>query len=133
MQAGSASSPAVNMAVPVGFGPLLRRLWVAASPVGTALSAGDVQSTLPGSVFYAEQPAIGERWAISQFLPSLQARSEAVNPAGKAVLALFSKVAIFDEPRGQGWAYVASFTPGSCPATVPAPVFSVWGLCNIGS
>ena len=112
---------------------MLRKIWVEADPGGVGLDNKDVTSTLPGSVFYASQPSIGARWAISQFVPSPTATSKAATPSGKAVLAQFKAVAIFAKGRGRPWAYVGRFTPGSCPASVPGPVFLAWDLCAVGS
>lgn len=126
----AATSPAVNLAVPAGFGPLLRQVWVGARPGGTPLSAGDVQSTLGGSVFYAEQPSIGTYWAISSFVPSARATSQAGTPAGHALVAAFNKMAVFSRTTGQAWSYVGSAPTGSCPSLVPRPVYTAWGMCG---
>jgi hypothetical protein len=131
--AGAASSPAVNTPAPTGFGPLLRRAWVSADPGRAGLTAADVQSTLPGSVYYAVQPAVAVHWAISQFVPSELALSRAGTKAGQAVLAQFHKVWIFEQLQGHSWRYAGSFSPGSCPTGIPAPVLSAWGLCQVGS
>ncbi len=131
--AGATSSPAVDLPVPAGFGPLLRQMWVSADPGRAGLSPEDVLSTLPGSVYYAEQPAIGNYWAISGFVPTAQAEAQASTPAGKAMLAQFGYIAVFNKAPGRGWAYLGSFRPGSCSPTVPAPVYTAWGLCQVGS
>jgi hypothetical protein len=111
----------------------LRQVWVNANPGGAGLTAEDVQSTLPGSVYYAEQPAIGEYWAISAFVPSPEAQVLASSPAGKALLAEFGYLSVFNKAPGRGWAYLGSFRPGSCSTVVPAPVYAAWGLCQVGS
>ena len=131
--AGATSSPAVDLPVPRGFGPLLRQIWVSADPGRAGLTPKDVLSTLPGSVYYAEQPAIGNYWAISGFVPTAQAQAQASTPAGKAILAQFGYIAVFNQAPGRGWAYLGSFRPGSCSPTVPAPVYTAWGLCQVGS
>jgi len=131
--AGAASSPAVDLPVPPGFGPLLRQTWVAADPGHVGLTASDVQSTLVGSVYYAAQPAIGDYWAISEFVPTAGAQAESGEPAGSAMLAQFDNVAIFDKVAGGPWAYLGEVAPGTCPATVPLPVTVAWGICNDGS
>ena len=124
----AASSPAINLAVPAGFGPSLRRAWVAADPGRSGLSAADVQSTL-GSVFYAEQPSIRTYWAMSSFAPSARAESLAGTAGGKVLLAQFGTVAVFDKAPGHGWAFVGSAAKGACAAAVPGPVFVAWGIC----
>lgn len=131
--AGATSSPAVNLPAPAGFGPLLREVWVSADPWGAGITAQDVQSTLPGSVYYAEQPAIGNYWAISAFVPTAQAQALASSPAGEALLEKFRYVSVFNKAPGRGWAYLGSFPPGSCPTVVPEPVYAAWGLCQVGS
>ena len=120
---------AVNLAVPTGFGPVLRQAWVAANPGGLGINAGDVRSTLPGSVFYASQPSLGAYWAISSFVPTGYALSLGGEAAGKALLSEFSKVAAFYKASAGTWSYVGASTAGSCPAGVPAPVYVAWGIC----
>jgi len=129
----ASTSTAVNMAAPAAFGPLLRNVWVDARPGGVPISTADVQSTLPGSVFYAEQAAIGTDWAISQFVPSAHAKSEAGTAAGNAVLAQFNNTAVFVKDPGKAWAYLGDFAPSSCAGDLPVPVLSAWGLCVAGS
>ena len=129
----AAASPADNLAAAPGLGPVLRHAWVAADPGDVGLNPADVRSTLTGSVFYASQPSIGTYWAIAQFVPSSVANAEAGTPAGKALLAQFKQIAIFDKAPGQPWAYVSEFAPGSCPASVPGTVFTAWDLCSVGS
>jgi hypothetical protein len=129
----AAGSPADNLAATAGLGPVLRQAWVAAGPVGVGLKSADVRSTLTGSVFYASQPSISTYWAISQFVPSTQANAEAGTPAGKALLAQFKQIAIFDKAPGQPWTYVGEFAPGSCPPSVPGTVLGAWDLCSVGS
>jgi|SRR5579875_987523 len=124
-----ATSTAENLPVPSGFGPLLRHVWVSASPGGASISAADVASTLPGSVYYAEQPAIAYYWAVSQFVPSASAEALGSTPAGKAVLAQFGAVAVFYKAPGRSWAYAGAYRPGTCSTLVPAPVYKVWGFC----
>jgi hypothetical protein len=80
---------------------------------------------MPGSVYYAEQPAIGDYWAISGFVPTSE--------AGGGVLAQFNNVSVFNRASGGNWAYLGSFRPGSCPTMLPAPVYTAWGLCQVGS
>jgi hypothetical protein len=105
---------------------------VAADPGRTGMGAVDVQSTLPGSVYYASQPSIGTYWAISEFVPSAFAESEAGTAAGNALLAQFGNVAIFNRAPAGRWEYVGEFARGSCSARVPGPVFATWGICNRG-
>jgi hypothetical protein len=124
-----AHSPAVNMAAPEGFGLLISKVWVDARPGGAPLSAADVQSILPGSVFYAEQPAIVTYWAISRFVPSPLAESRSGTTAGRAVLAQFSDFAVFDKAPGKAWAYMGIFDPAACNVALPSPVLAVWGMC----
>ena len=124
-----AHSPAVNMAAPVGFGPLISKVWVEAHPGGADLSSTDVESILPGSVFYAEQPAIATYWAISRFVPSPLAESRSGTPAGRAVLTQFNGFAVFDRAPGQAWAYAGTFDPTACSVALPSPVLAVWGMC----
>lgn len=131
--AGAPASPAVNLAVPAGFGVLLRQVWVSADPGNVGLANEDVESTLPGSVYYAEQPAIANFWAISGFVPSEVVYAEDSTPAGRELLAQFNYVAVFNKAPGQGWDYVGSFPPGSCSPKVPAPVYTAWDLCQVGS
>jgi len=123
------TSPAENLPVPAGFGPLLRRVWVSAEPGRAGVTAADVQSTLPGSVYYAEQPAIAYYWAISQFLPSASAEALGSTTAGKAVLAQFSNIAVFYKAPGGRWQYAGAYRPGTCSSLVPPPVYKVWGFC----
>jgi len=129
----SATSPAVNLAVPARFGLLLRRTWARADPGGAGMKASDVRSTLVGSVFYAEQPALHTYWAISQFVPSALAESRGNTPAGAALLAEFHGVAVFEKVPGRHWAYAGSFNTGACPGALPVPVLTTWGLCTVGS
>jgi hypothetical protein len=103
---------------------------VAADPGHGGLSAADVESTLPGSVFYAEQPSIGTYWAVSSFVPSAQAESEAGTATGNALLAQFATVAVFDKVPGHGWAFFVSVAKGGCSSKVPGPVYSAWGVCG---
>jgi hypothetical protein len=126
----AATSPAVDLPVPAGFGPLLRHVWVAADPGDVGLSAIDVQSTLAGSVFFATQPAISNYWAISSFVASARALSTASTTVGKARLAEFHTVAVFNKLPGQGWTYIGG--AAKCPASVPPPVFKAWGICGSG-
>ena len=129
----AAASPADNLAATPGLGPVLRHAWVEADPGDVGLNPADVRSTLTGSVFYASQPSIGTYWAIAQFVPSSVANAEAGTTGGKALLAQFKQVAVFDKAPGQPWAYVSEFAPGSCPASVPGTVFTAWDLCSVGS
>jgi hypothetical protein len=133
LNAVMATSPAVNLPVPSRFGPLLRRTWARSAPGGVAMKSSDVLSTLAGSVFYAEQPAAHTWWAISQFVPSARAKSAASTAAGKALLAQFNDIGVFEKAPGRGWAYVGSFSAGTCPGTLPTPVLTSWGLCTVGS
>lgn len=125
----AATAAAHNLVVPAGFGPKLRRAWVAADPGGARVNAADVRSTLPGSVFYASQPAIGAHWAISRFVPTALVPAAPATASGRALLAEFRAVAIFAQPPGGQWTYVAQFSPGSCPSSLPAPVRAAWQLC----
>ena len=129
----SAVSPAVNLPVPAHFGPLLRRTWARANPGGAAIKASDILSTAVGSVFYAEQPAVHTYWAMSQFVPSALAESRGNTPAGVALLAEFHGTAVFEKVPAHHWAYVGSFNTSSCPAALPVPVLTTWGLCTVGS
>jgi len=126
----AARAPALNMAAPAGFGPLLRQAWISADPAGAHLSATDVQSTMVGSVYYAAQPSIANYWAVSRFVPSEAAEPLAGTPAGNALLAPFRYVAIFYKAPGQPWRYIGDFTPGLCPSAVPPPVLAAWDLCS---
>lgn len=127
------SAPAQNLPAPAGFGPALRQAWVAAQSARSGLTGADVQSTAPGSVFYAAQPSTGYDWAISRFLPSAAAEAESGTAAGRALLAQFADFAAFRKAPGRGWAYAASFTPGTCSPSLPAPVLTAWGMCSVGS
>jgi hypothetical protein len=129
----AAAGPAINLAVPAGFGPLLRRAWVAADPGRSGLTAGDIASTLAGSVFYADQPSAGIYWAISRFVPSPLLQQTASSRIGKAILAQFNDIAVFDQAPGRVWRYVGGFPPGSCPTIVPSSVSAAWSLCSVGS
>jgi hypothetical protein len=129
----AAAGPAINLAVPAGFGPLLRKAWVAADPGRSGLVAGDIASTLAGSVFYAEQPSAGIYWAISRFVPSPLLEQTASSRIGKVVLAQFGNVSVFDQAPGRSWHYVGGFVPGSCPTNIPSSVSAAWGLCSVGS
>ncbi len=131
--AGAAAGPAINLAVPAGFGPMLRKAWVAADPGRSGLVAGDIASTLAGSVFYAEQPSARIYWAISRFVPSPLLEQTAASRIGKVMLAQFDKIAVFDQTAHQAWRYVGAFSPGSCPTNVPGNVSAAWGLCSVGS
>jgi len=112
---------------------LLRRTWARANPGGAGIKASDILSTVVGTVFYAEQPAVHTYWAISQFVPSALAESRGKTPAGVALLAEFHGIAAFEKVPGHHWAYVGSFSTGTCPGTLPVPVLTTWGLCTIGS
>jgi hypothetical protein len=127
------AGPAVNLAVPAGFGPLLRKAWVAANPGRSGLLGRDIASTLAGSVFYAEQPSGGIYWAISRFVPSPLLEQTASSRIGKVMLAQFNNVSVFDQVPGHAWRYVGAFPPGSCPTNVPSGVSAAWGLCSVGS
>lgn len=129
----SAASPAVNLPVPAGFGPVLRRAWASANPGGVGVKASDIVSTEVGTVFYAEQPALHTYWAITQFVPSALAESRGSTPAGAALLAEFHGTAEFEKLPGHHWAYVGSFSTGTCSGGLPVPVLTVWGLCAVGS
>jgi hypothetical protein len=129
----SAASPAVNLPVPAHFGPLLRQAWERANPGGVGIKASDIQSTVVGSVFYAEQPAVHTYWAVSQFVPSALVESRGSTAAGVALLAEFRGTAEFEKVPGHHWTYVGSSGPGSCPGDLPVPVLTTWGLCTVGS
>lgn len=129
----TATSPAVNLPVPAHFGPLLRQTWAHSTPGGVAIKASDIESTAVGSVFYAEQPAVHTYWAISQFVPSALAESRGSTTSGVALLAEFRGTAEFEKVPGHHWAYVGSFSAGSCPGDLPVPVLTTWGLCTVGS
>jgi hypothetical protein len=124
------SSPAANLATPEGLGPALRQAWVAADPGGTGLSSADVQSTASGSVFYAEQQAIGTYWAIARFTPTAQTQSVPATAAGRALIAQFDDVAAFEKAPGQSWSYVGESSLGACSTGAPAPVLAAWDLCS---
>jgi hypothetical protein len=126
----ASTSAAVNTAAPSGFGLLITKLWVDANPGGVPMSVADVASTLPGSVFYADQPAIGTYWAISRFVPSAQAEARAGTAAGNALLAQFGTTAIFVKVPGGPWAYLGEFTTTACGQAVPGPVLTSWGMCS---
>jgi len=128
----TSTSPARDLAVPAGFGPLLRRAWVAADPGGTGITAADVRSTAPGSVFYAEQPSVNTYWAVSSFVPTAKAEALAGTARGKKLLEQFRMTAVFERTAGSRWAYVGSATGGACASSLPAPVFSAWGMCSAG-
>jgi hypothetical protein len=123
------TSPAVNVAAPDGLGQVMETLWARADPGGIAISAADVGSTLSGSVFYAEQPAIGTYWAIARFVPSSQAQARSGTAAGAALLAQFNSTAVFVKVPGKEWAYLAEFTTTACGQAVPSPVLASWGMC----
>ncbi|HTW06043.1 MAG TPA: hypothetical protein VME46_00935 [Acidimicrobiales bacterium] len=125
----AAAEPALNLAVPVGFGPVLRRAWVAGDPGGVHLRADEVQSTAPGTVFYAEQAKLSLHWAISSFLPTARAEALSTTPTGKALLAEFGRIAVFVKTPGRPWALLASTPAGTCAKAVPAPVYRAWGIC----
>jgi hypothetical protein len=129
----AAASPAVNLAVPSGFGPLLRRAWVAADPGRSGLAGRDIVSTLAGSVFYAEQPSARVYWAISRFVPSPVLEQTAASHIGRVMLAQFNNVAVFDRKPGGAWHYVGAFSPGTCPTNLPSSVSTAWSLCSVGS
>jgi hypothetical protein len=126
----ASTSPAVNSSAPNGFGLLITTLWVDAHPGGIHISVADVASVLPGSVFFAEQPAIGTYWAIARFVPSTQAQSAAATTGGQALLAQFDNTAIFVKVRANPWAYLGDFTTTPCGQGVPRPVLSSWGMCG---
>jgi hypothetical protein len=97
------------------------------------IKTSDIQSTVVGSVFYAEQPAVHTYWAISQFVPSALAESRGGTTPGAAVLAQFGGTAEFEKVPGHDWTFVGSFSNGSCPGNLPVPVVTTWGLCTVGS
>jgi hypothetical protein len=94
------------------------------------MTAADVASALPGSVFYAEQPAIGTYWAIARFVPSAHAQTEAGTTAGKLLLAQFKATAMFVKAPGKDWAYLGQYVTTACGQAIPAPVLSSWGMCS---
>ncbi len=126
----ASTSPAVNSSAPNGFGQLITTLWVDAHPGGVRMSIADVASVLPGSVFFAEQPAIGTYWAIARFVPSTQAQSVSGSTNGQALLAQFDSTAIFVKVQANPWAYLGEFTSTPCGQGVPNPVLSSWGMCG---
>jgi hypothetical protein len=126
----ASTSPATNVAAPDGFGPVAEALWAGADPGGVHMSLADVASVLPGSVFYAEQPAIGTFWAISRFVPSSQAQGESGTAAGNALLAQFNKTAMFVKVPGKPWVYLGEYTTTACGQAVPTPVLNSWGMCS---
>jgi hypothetical protein len=97
------------------------------------MKASDILSTVVGSVFYAEQPAVHTYWAISQFVPSALAESRGSTPAGVALLAEFHGTAEFEKVPGHPWTFVGSFSTGACSGGLPVPVLTTWGLCLLGS
>jgi hypothetical protein len=125
----ASTSPAVNLAASAGFGQVMATLWANAHPGGVHMSVADVASALSGSVFYAEQPAIGTYWAISRFVPSSQAQSASGTPAGNALLAQFNDTAMFVKVPGKAWAYLGEYTTTACGQAVPSPVLLAWGMC----
>ncbi len=126
----ASTSPANNIAAPNGLGVVLTSLWADGHPGGVSMTVADVASVLPGSVFYAEQPAIGTYWAISRFVPSAHAQSEAGTTAGNALLAQFNATAMFVKVPGKDWAYLGEYVTTACGQAVPAPVLSSWGMCS---
>jgi hypothetical protein len=94
------------------------------------MTVADVASALSGSVFYAEQPAIGTFWAISRFVPSAQAQARAGTTAGSALLAQFNDTAIFVKVPGKAWAYLGEYTTTACGHAIPSPVLTAWGMCG---
>lgn len=121
------SAPAQALTTPPGFGPLLRRVWVAADPGGAGLTSADVQATKSGTVYYAGQPSVGAYWSLSQFLPTPAAQ-------GQAELAQFRLGGVFYKAPGRAWAYLGHFPAGGCPTQVPATVLGAWGICaQVGS
>jgi hypothetical protein len=126
----ASTSSAVNIAAPTGLGLVLRSLWVDSRPDGVHMSVADVASALPGSVFYAEQPAINTYWAVSRFVPSTVAQAQAGTTAGNALLAQFSATAIFVKVPAKPWAYLGEYTTTACGQAVPSPVLNSWGMCG---
>jgi hypothetical protein len=107
---------------------------VAADPNGVGLTAADVRSTASGSVFYAEQPALGLYWAIASFVPSPLARSRGGSASDQAFLVQFRYRAVFDKAPGHPWTYVGEARQGPCSGPIPSPVLAVWDLCaGVGS
>jgi hypothetical protein len=125
-----ATSPATNTAAPTGLGLVFENLWVDAHPGGVPMTGADVASTLDGSVFYADQPAIGTSWAISRFVPSAHAQAMAGTTAGRALLAQFNDTAIFVKVPGKSWAYLGEYTTTACGQSIPVPVLTSWGMCG---
>jgi hypothetical protein len=105
-------------------------LWVDAHPGGVPMTVADVASTLNGSVFYADQPAIGTSWAISRFVPSAPTQAAAGTTDGRALLAQFNDTAIFVKVPGKAWAYLGEYTTTACGGPIPAPVLTAWGMCG---
>jgi len=97
------------------------------------LTAADVQSTYPGSVYYASQPSLGQYWSMARFLPGASALAGTGTPAGKARLALFAEAAVFFKAPGQAWAFLGEVSAGSCPGDVPGVVLQAWRICTVGS
>ncbi len=128
------TAPATNLAAPAGFGPVLRQAWVVGEHTRTGMTAAEVQSTAPGTVFYAVQRGTGYAWAISRFVPAAATAAGADTAAGRALAAAFADYGAFRRPPGGAWTYVASFAPGTCPPALPPPVLTAWGMCaSVGS
>jgi hypothetical protein len=102
------------------------------NPGGLSLGPKDVAGTVPGEVYYADQPGLHPRvyWAVAAFQPSAAISSATAN--GQTDLAQFQNSDyIFDWTAGPYWNELGSVPTGSCPGSyVPTSVLAAWGLCG---
>ena len=126
----ASTSAAVNIAAPNGFGLAVRSLWVDARPGGVHMSVADVASALPGSVFYAEQPAIGTYWAVSRFVPSTVAQARAGTTAGNAVAGPVQRHRNLRQGAGEALGLPRRVHDHGVRGAVPSPVLNSWGMCS---
>ncbi|HMK97519.1 MAG TPA: hypothetical protein VK425_08230 [Acidimicrobiales bacterium] len=110
------------------------RSWLATNPGGVGLVAKDVAGTVPGTVYYGEQPGPKRvYWAIAAFQPSATLITEKSTPAGQAALAQFQDSDyVFSWKSGPYWTELGYVSNGECPGSyVPRAMLSVWGLCGL--
>ena len=131
--AATAVSPVASSSVPAGTGgvrnlpvsrDVLTELTVAfVNAKGIPLS--DVAGTLPGSVYYAYDPATDTYWAEAGFLPS--------RTASQTVLTDFqdgASVGLFARAAGSGWQAEVGHAPIVCAEVpfFPPAVLMAWSL-----
>jgi hypothetical protein len=127
------SPAAKNLTVAPGVKQSLIKSWLAANPGDAGIGPEDVAGTVPGEVYYGDQPASGTYWALVAFEPSAAALAEAHTSAGQEKLVQFQNTEyVFSWRSGPYWTWLGPVSTGSCPGLlVPTSVLTVWGLCGL--